>query len=58
MDTLVVLKDCETGLYYSDKVFIEPNKSHAERLRLGQANALKHNFSRQNHKKYIIENIE
>ena len=47
MDKLYVLRN-ESGKYYSDGEFIEPEKEFAQRLRLGQANAIKRNKEKYN----------
>ncbi|MCD7996425.1 MAG: hypothetical protein LUH21_04240 [Clostridiales bacterium] len=47
MEHLYVLKDESTGKYYSkDKVFIEPNKQFAKKLRIGQARSLRFTYNR------------
>lgn len=55
MDKFYVLKNTKTGKYYSDdKVFIEPIKNYAKRLRLGQARSIMWEHHRFAKEPYII----
>lgn len=55
MEGLYVLKDTNSGKYYSDdKEFIEPNKRFAKKLRRGQAQALQWERNRWSKKPNIV----
>ena len=55
MEQLFVLKDTNTGKYYSDdNAFIEPNKQFAKRLRKGQAESIKFNHNKFKSKPIVI----